>query len=162
MKDKTEAFEIGRRSFLRQTALVSTTALAAHSFEATAAPGARPLDAAPEEGIRLGFDTFSIRDLGWKDFQYLITPPAFISTMAILQPDDYESLDSIHLQKVRDHAERLGITLDAGTGCICPLSTLWGKRAGTGPEAVLEGLKVRKPRRPGDALCPGLARRLAQ
>ena len=151
MQDRTQAVAMGRRTFLRQTALVSTTALAAHSFEAPAvseakeAPGARPLGAASAEGLRLGFDTYSIRDLGWKDFQYLdYAASLHLDNVQISSLKDYESLDPIHLQKVRDHAERLGITIDAGTGCICPLSTSWDKSAGTGPEAVLEGLTVAK------------------
>jgi sugar phosphate isomerase/epimerase len=143
MKIKTDAVEMGRRTFLRQTALASTTALAAHSFDATAASAARPVETAPGEGIRLGFDTYSIRALGWKDIQYLdYAASLHLDNVQISSLNDYESLDPTHLQKVRDHAERLGITIDAGTGCICPLSKNWGKRAGTGAEAVLEGLKA--------------------
>jgi 3-oxoisoapionate decarboxylase len=151
MLDKTEVVAMGRRPFLRQMALVSTSALAAHSFEAPAvseakeAPAPRPLDAAPAEGLRLGFDTYSIRDLGWKDFQYLdYAASLHLDNVQLSSLNDYASLDPIHLQKVRDHAERLGITVDSGTGCICPLSAAWDKSAGTGPEAVLAGLKVAK------------------
>ena len=145
MKLKIAAVEMGRRTFLRQTALVSTTAQAACFFDATAASTARPVDAAPGEGLRLGFDTYSIRGLGWKDIQYLDYAASLrLDNVQLSSLNDYESLDPTHLQKVRDHAERIGITIDAGTGCICPLSKSWGKRAGTGAEAVLEGLKVAK------------------
>ena len=58
--------------------------------------------------------------------------------------DDYETREPAHLQKVRDAAERLGILIDAGMGCVCPISKSWGHRAGTGPDAVIEGLKVAK------------------
>jgi sugar phosphate isomerase/epimerase len=145
MKKKSKTPAMGRRTFLRQTALVSTTALAAHSLDATAASTARPVDAASGEGIRLGFDTYSIRALGWKDIQYLdYAASLHLDNVQLSSLNDYESLDPAHLKKVRDYAERLGITIDAGTGCICPLSKSWGKHTGTGPEAVLEGLKVAK------------------
>lgn len=145
MKIKAVAVVMGRRTLLRQTALMSTTALAARFFEPATASSARPVDAALKEGIRLGFDTYSIRGLGWKDIQYLdYAASLHLDNVQLSSLNDYESLDPAHLQRVRDHAEQLGISIDAGTGCICPLSKSWGKQAGTGPEAVLEGLKVAK------------------
>lgn len=145
MKTKTAAVGMGRRTFLRRTALVSTTAQAACFFEAARASAALPDDIAPGEGIRLGFDTYSIRGLGWKDMQYLDYAASLrLDNVQLSSLGDYASLDPAHLQAVRDHAERLGITIDAGTGCICPLSKSWGNRSGTGEEAVLEGLKVAK------------------
>jgi sugar phosphate isomerase/epimerase len=118
-----------RRSFLK--AAVSSAALAI------------PIQAAPPTGIKLGFDTYSLRAFKWKSFELLdYAASQKADAIQISSLDDYESLDPAHLQKVRAKAEQLGIVIDAGTGCICPLSASWGKRPGTGRDAMLQGLRV--------------------
>jgi len=145
MKPKNTKGEMGWRALLRRTALVSTSALAAHLLESTKASAGGFEDTAPGREIRLGFDTYSIRGLAWKDFQYLdYAASLHLDNVQLSSLNDYASLDPAHLQKVREHAEQLGITIDAGTGCICPLSNSWGNQVGTGADAVLEGLKVAK------------------
>src|ERR1051326_4219722 len=105
-----------RRTFLQAT---SGVALAA------AATG-------PGEGIRLGFDTFSIRDFRWRDIQLPDYAAGLkIDTIQLSSLDDYESLDPAHLAKVKEHADRVGITIDAGIGCICDISKSWDKKEGT-------------------------------
>src|SRR3989440_1949736 len=80
----------------------------------------------PGDGIRLGFDTFSIRDFGWKDIQLLdYAASQKLDTIQLSSLDDYESLDPAHLAKVKDHAERVGIAIDAGIGCICDAAKSW-------------------------------------
>jgi hypothetical protein len=112
MKINTESVEMGRRTFLRQTALVSTTALAAHSFDAATASAVQPIDAAPGEGIRLGFDTYSIRGLGWKDMQYLdYAASLHLDNVQLSSLNDYESLDPAHLQRVRELLQQQRIDL---------------------------------------------------
>lgn len=134
-----------RRALLRRTALVSTTALAAHFLEPTMASSSESQAAATPKGIRLGFDTYSIRGLGWKDMQYLdYAASLHLDNVQLSSLDDYASLDPAHLQKVREHAEQAGITIDAGTGCICPLSKSWRNGTESGTDAVLAGLKVAK------------------
>ena len=144
LKPRSTKVKIGRRDLLRRTALASTSALAGHLLEGTnTSEGSN--DTAPAQNLRLGFDTYSIRGLGWKDIQYLDYAASLnLDNVQLSSLDDYASLDPEHLQKVREHATRLGITIDAGTGCICPLSKSWGTRTGTGADAVLEGLKVAK------------------
>ena len=118
-----------RRTFLQAT---STAALAA------AATG-------PGEGIRLGFDTFSIRDFHWKDIQYLdYAASQKLDTVQLSSLDDYESLDPAHLAKVKDHAERVGIAIDAGIGCICDVSKSWEAKEGNPTAYLRKGLGVAK------------------
>jgi sugar phosphate isomerase/epimerase len=120
-----------RRDFLRST-------LAAAAL-------ATPLKSAAPTGIKLGFDTYSLRAFNWKAFQLLdYAASQKTDAIQISSLGDYESLDPAHLQKVRDKAEQLGIMIDAGTGCICPLSKSWGTHAGTGRDSILEGLRVAK------------------
>src|SRR5437588_9399180 len=105
-----------RRTFLQAT---SGAALAA----AATAPG---------DGIRLGFDTYSIRDFHWKDIQLLDYAASLkLDTIQISGLESFESLEPAHLAKVKDHAERLGISIDGGIGCICPVSKGWYAPVGT-------------------------------
>ncbi|MBM3740542.1 MAG: sugar phosphate isomerase/epimerase [Acidobacteria bacterium] len=57
---------------------------------------------------------------------------------------EYESLEPAHLAKVRDHAARLGIAIDGGTGCICPTTKSWNPRQGDPAEYLRQGLRVAK------------------
>jgi len=111
---------------------------------ASAAALARGANAS-DEGIRLGFDTFSIRDFHWKDIQYLDYAAGLkLDTVQLSSLDDYESLDPAHLSKVKEHAERVGIVIDAGIGCICDLSKSWEPKQGSPTAYLRKGLGVAK------------------
>jgi len=93
--------------------------------------------------IKLGFDSYSIRDFHWRDMQLLDYAASLkLDTIQLSGLDDYESLEPAHLVKVKDHAARLGIAIDAGIGCICPLSKGWNGSHGTPTEYLLKGLRV--------------------
>ncbi len=122
-----------RRSFLK-TALTAPLAFSI-PVSALAAP-TLPL-------LKLGFDTYSLRAFQWKALQFLDYAAAQkLNAIQISSLDDFDSLDPAHLQQVREKAARLGIVIDAGMGCICPVSKSWGKRAGSGTDALLEGLRA--------------------
>jgi sugar phosphate isomerase/epimerase len=122
-----------RRSFLQSTA-------AGLAFAQPASAQNRP-----GAGIRLGFDTYSVRAFKWKDMQLLDYAASLkADTVQISDSADYTSTDPAHLAAVKEHAARLGLEIDAGIGCICPVSKSW-KPAGKTPEQVtVEGLKVAK------------------
>lgn len=100
--------------------------------------------AKPGDGIRLGFDSYSIRDFRWRDMQLLDYAAGLKLDTIQISGAEYESLDPAHLAKVKDHAERLGITIDAGIGCICSLSHGWNPKVGTPTEYLRKGLQVTK------------------
>ena len=82
--------------------------------------------------IRLGFDSYSIRDFRWKDIQLLDYAAGLkLDTIQLSGLDDYESLEPEHLAKVKEHAARVGIAIDAGMGCICPLSQAGTRKTAT-------------------------------
>ena len=115
-----------RRSFLK----------AAASLPAAVALAGQP-------AIKLGFDTYSLRAFQWKAPQFLDYAAAQkLNAIQFSGLDDFESFEPAYLKQVRDKAAHLGISIDGGTGCICPVSKSWGKRAGSGKDAVLEGLRV--------------------
>ena len=95
--------------------------------------------------IRLGFDSYSIRDLRWKDIQLLDYAAGLkLDAVQLSGLGDYESLEPVHLAKVKDHAARVGIAIDAGIGCVCPLSSGWNQREGNPTDYLLKGLRVAK------------------
>lgn len=110
----------------------------------TAAMAAAAPAAGPGEGIKLGFDTYSLNAWKWKDIQYLDYAAGLkLDTVQLSSLSDYESLEPGHLQRVKDHAARLGIQIDAGVGCICPSSAAYNKAAqGDATDYVRNGLRV--------------------
>src|SRR5258708_33320501 len=75
------------------------------------------------EGIRLGFDSYSIRNLHWKAMKLIDYAGSHkLDTLQISSLDDYESLEADHLQRAKDRAARLGMKIDSGIGCICATS----------------------------------------
>jgi sugar phosphate isomerase/epimerase len=117
-----------RRTFLQ--ALAAVPALAT------------PQSAVP---VKLGFDTYSLRAFGWKLPQFLdYAARQKLDTFQISSMSDYESYEPAYLQKMKDQAARLKLTLDAGMGCICPLSKSYAKAGPPARERLLEGLRVAK------------------
>ena len=95
--------------------------------------------------IRLGFDSYSIRDFRWKDIQLLDYAASLkVDTVQLSGLGDYESLEPEHLAKVKEHAARVGVAIDSGSGCICPLSSGWNPKDGTPAELLRKGLRVAK------------------
>jgi len=99
----------------------------------------------PATGIRLGFDTYSIRALQWKATRLIDYAAGLkLDTIQISSLDDYESFDPAYLAGLKDHAAKVGIAIDGGMGCICPLSASWKAEYGDPKENILRGLRVAK------------------
>ncbi len=93
--------------------------------------------------IKLGFDTYSLRAFQWKAGQLLdFAAEHKLDTIQISSLNDYESREPSYLQNIRDQAARARITIDGGTGCICPSSKSFAKNGPPAAERVLEGLRV--------------------
>src|SRR5260370_9661690 len=110
-----------------------------------AAMAASAASTGPGEGIRVGFESYSIRNFKWKAIQ--LTHYAGnhkLDTIQISSLDDYESLEPAHLKKVKDQAARHGMTIDGGIGSICPTSGSWNAKYGDPGQYVLKGLRVAK------------------
>lgn len=121
-----------RRTFLQ----------AASGLPAVATLAAAPL---PQRSIPLGFDTYSLRAFHWKAPQLLeYAGSQKLDTIQISSLGDYDSLDPAYLAQVRDKARGFGIHIDAGIGCICPLSTGWSAKNADPAQYILKGLDVAK------------------
>ena len=101
--------------------------------------------AAPDVPVKLGFDTYSIRAFRWKAPQFLEYAAGLkLDTIQFSDMADYESYEPAYLQKVKDQAARLHISIDAGMGCICPSSKSYSQNGPPARERVLQGLRVAK------------------
>jgi sugar phosphate isomerase/epimerase len=96
-------------------------------------------------GIKLGFDTYSVRAFQWKDIQLLDFAASLkVDTVQISDSADYASLDATHLARVKAHAAKLNIEVDSGIGSICPLAKGWKDRGKTAEQELAEGLRIAK------------------
>jgi sugar phosphate isomerase/epimerase len=93
--------------------------------------------------IRLGYDTYSLRSLGWDAMQHLtFCASQGLDAIQFSSIDDFGDLSPESLRIVKARAESLGIRIDGGVGCVCELSKNWNAKDGT-PQQVLErGLDV--------------------
>jgi sugar phosphate isomerase/epimerase len=120
---------------LRRT-FVKTLPAAAAAMKATAA-GPVP--------VKLGFDTYSVRAFKWKGTQLLDYAASLkLDTIQFSALDDYGPLDPQNLQKVKDRARQLGISIDSGMGCICESSKAFKKNGPPARQQLIEGLKAAK------------------
>lgn len=93
--------------------------------------------------IRLGLDTYSVRAWKWKAIELLdYTASLKLDAIQISSLAEYESLEPAHLAKVKAHAAKLGIQIDAGTGCICPTTKSWNPKQGDPAEYLKTGIRV--------------------
>jgi 3-oxoisoapionate decarboxylase len=122
-----------RRTFLQATAAGLAARTASAGGDVSTAP------------IRLGFDSYSIRAFHWKTFQLLDYAAGLkLDTIQFSSLEDYESFDPDYLARVKDHAAKVGIVIDGGMGCICPLSASWNPKDRDPKENILRGLRVAK------------------
>jgi 3-oxoisoapionate decarboxylase len=98
-----------------------------------------------EVPVKLGFDTYSIRAFRWRAPQFLeFAASQKLDTIQFSSMEDYESYEPAYLQKVKDQAARLNISIDSGMGCICPTSKSFPKNGRPARDQILEGLRVAK------------------
>jgi 3-oxoisoapionate decarboxylase len=125
-----------RRAFLQ-----SIPAAAAFAATAQNLPNnALPRNTVP---IKLGFDTYSLRAFKWKAPQLIdYAGNLKLDTIQISSLDEFESKEPAYLQKIKDQAARLNMTLDGGMGSICPSSHSFSKNGPPARDRLLEGLRV--------------------
>ena len=128
-----------RRTFLKSTLQAAAALAAGHiGFE----QDARSQSPA---GIRPGFDTYSLRAWKWKAIQLIdYAANLKLDSIQLSSLGDFESLDPLYLQKVKDHSSSAGIALDGGIGCICDSTKSWNPKEGTPVAYLLKGIGVAK------------------
>jgi sugar phosphate isomerase/epimerase len=123
-----------------KTTLHTTAALAAaQAIQSQTSQNQMP------QGIRLGFDTYSLRAWHWKAIQFIdYAANLKLDSIQLSSLGDYETLDPAYLRRVKDHAAGAGIMLDGGIGCICSSSKSWNAKEGTPQAYLLKGISVAK------------------
>jgi sugar phosphate isomerase/epimerase len=100
---------------------------------------------APQKKIRLGFDNFSVRAMGWKAHALLDYAASLkLDSILISDLDAYESFEDKYLKEVGAKAKDSDILLHAGTWSICPTSKFFKKKWGTAEEHLALGIRVAK------------------
>lgn len=132
------AASTNRRTFLKAVAAASG-GLALASF----ALGENTPPAAPKRKLRLGFDNFSVRAMGWKAHALLDYAASLkLDSILISDLDAYESHEEAYLREVKAKADGLGIQIHAGTWSICPSSKFFKNKWGTAEEHLALGIRV--------------------
>src|SRR5262245_46661418 len=95
--------------------------------------------------IKLGFDNFSVRAMGWKAPQLLdYAAKLNVDTILLSDLDVYESHSDAYLKEMRKKADDLGIEIQAGSGSICTSAKSFSKKFGTAEEHLALLIRVAK------------------
>ena len=86
---------------------------------------------------RLGLDTYSLRAQGWTAFQQLDFCAAHgVQVVHFSEPRLIGGLDRAHLERVRAHADALGLDIEIGMLSICPTSGIFDPAQGTAEQQL--------------------------
>lgn len=126
-----------RRDFIKSLA-VAGAAAAVTPLGVLAAEGG-----AQSRGIKLGYDNFAVRAMGWKAPE-LIDYAAKLKTdsLFISDLDAFESFEPSHLNDLKQKAADLGLQIHVGTWSICPTSRSFRDTWGTAEEHLRTAIKV--------------------
>lgn len=125
--------QIHRRQFLKSAAAITAGSLASSKLT----------PAADATKLKLGFDNFSIRALGWKAPRLLeFAAEKQVDTILFSDLDVFESFEDGYLKDVRKKADDLGIEVQAGTGGICPSAKRFNPKWGTAEELLALTIRV--------------------
>ncbi len=121
-----------------QTRRTFITTLAAATASPLFAQGAKPK-------IKVGYDNFAVRAMGWKAPALLdFAATMKCDTLFISDLDSFDSLEDAALREVKKKADDMGIELYAGGWSICPTSKSFRNNRGTAEEHLLLGIRVAK------------------
>jgi len=130
----TRPSRLTRRGFVKSLT-VAAAGLAA-GLPAQGAP-------APRLGVKLGFDNFSLRALGWKAGQFLDYAAAQqLDSMFFSDLKVYQSHDGSYLKDLKNKAGDLGLDIQVGTFSICPTSKSCTKDYGTPEEHLALAIRI--------------------
>jgi sugar phosphate isomerase/epimerase len=95
--------------------------------------------------VRLGLDVFSLRSQGWTPFEHLDFAARWRAKVVhYSEVRLIGGLDPGHLQRVRAHADRLGIEIEIGMLSICPSSGLFRASDGSAEDQLIRMIEPAK------------------
>src|SRR5262245_26446565 len=93
--------------------------------------------------LKLGFDNYAIRALGWKAPQLLDYAASLnLDTVLLSDPDVYESTAESDLKDVKSKADDLRVEIQVGMLSICPGSKMFDSRRGTAEEQLQHTIRI--------------------
>lgn len=114
-------------------------------FLATAAATPAVAAAMSNANTPLGVDLFSIRSSGFTAFEFLDHSASLGAKVVHFSEIRFlGGLDDEHLKKVRAHADRLGIRIEAGMRSICPTSKSFDPKDGTAEQQLMRMIHAAK------------------
>ena len=121
---------------------ISRRSFALQGAAALAAPYV--VDAAvPRRKIKLGFDNFAVRAMGWKAGELLDYAAAQkVDVLFLTDLDCYKSHDEAYLKDLKKKGDDLGVQIYAGSWSICPTSSRFNAKWGSAEEHLKLVLKV--------------------
>lgn len=122
---------MNRRSFLAQS--LAATAAASLSQAATGSK------------LALGLDHFAVRATGWKAAQFIDYAASLkLDTMFISELHVFENFEEAYLKSLKEQADRAGLKLYVGTGCVCKTANRWKDTYGTPEEHLSLTIRIAK------------------
>jgi 3-oxoisoapionate decarboxylase len=95
--------------------------------------------------LKLGFDNYSVRALGWSATQLLDYAASLrVDTILLSDLDVYETHDESRLREIKARADGLGIEIHVGMLSICPGSKLFDPRRGAAEEQLKLTIRIAK------------------
>ncbi len=95
--------------------------------------------------MRLGIDSFSLRSQGWDAFQIMDYAAGLgLDNVHFSEREHLGGLDPDGLRKVREHADRLGLTLEVGMRSFNRLAGTFDASLGKGEEQLLDMIEAAK------------------
>lgn len=120
---------------------ISRRTFAIQGAAALATPYA--LAAAPRRKIKLGFDNFAVRAMGWKADELLDYAAAQkVDVLFLTDLDCLKSHDEAYLRGLRKKGDDLGVSIYAGSWSICPTSGRFRNTWGSAEEHLRLVLKI--------------------
>jgi sugar phosphate isomerase/epimerase len=105
----------------------------------------RSTDDEPPLAMRLGVDAYSLRSQGWDAFGFLdFAGHQGASVVHFSEPKFLGSTETAYLDRVKAHADGLGIDIEVGMTSICPTSSWFKPEAGAPEAQIREMLPVAK------------------
>ena len=87
--------------------------------------------------MRLGVDSYSLRDQGWDAFQLLDYAASLgLDNVHFSERGNFASLDPDYLRRVREHAEARGLAIEVGMGSFNKFATSFQSKWGSGEEQL--------------------------
>ena len=89
--------------------------------------------------MKLGLDLFSLRSQGWSPFELLdYAAKLGVDVAHFSEPRFLGGADDAYLDRVKAHADRLGLQLEVGFGSICSSSSRFDRNQGTPEEQLVK------------------------